>query len=176
MLVIPFRHAGVTVFLRMRTIGPATGRLAEVIPDWSDKANRYRAPKDVVPAWPFNADALAEPVVHVVEGELNATTLLLPAYRLNAVGLPGAGVLEIGWAVSLGSASMVVTWYDDDPAGLLGRARVEEMLAAAHGHDWVRRRIFHMRLPAGTDPNQLHVARALAPLVRAAPWMRLATE
>lgn len=176
MLVIPFRHAGVTVFLRMRTIGPAPGRLAEVIPDWSDKANRYRAPKHVVPAWPFNADALAEPVVHVVEGELNATTLLLPPYRLNAVGFPGAGVLEIGWAVSLGSASMVVTWYDDDPAGLLGRARVEEMLAAAHGHDWVRRRIFHMRLPAGTDPNQLHVARALAPLVQAAPWMRLGTE
>lgn len=170
MLLIPFQHGGSTVFLRMRTIGPAPGRLADVIPDWSDKSKRYRAPKDVVPPWPFHADALDEPVVHLVEGELNAATLLLPAYGLNASGLPGAGVLDPGWTHRLATATRVVTWYDDDEAGRLGRARVEEMLAAAHGTQWLRERLFHVRLPPGTDANGLHVERALAPIVCAAPW------
>lgn len=172
MLLIPFRRAGTTHFLRMRTIGPPPARLAHVIPDWSDRTKRYRAPRDVVPPIPFNADALGHPVVHLIEGELNATTLMLPAYGLQAVGLPGAGVLEPEWIAPLASTELVVTWYDDDSAGVAGRNRVHELSAAAHGSEWAAQRLYHVRIRAGRDANQLHLDRQLASLVRAAPWMR----
>jgi hypothetical protein len=174
MLIIPYCHGANTHFVRMRTIGPPPGRLLTVIPDWADKAKRYRAPRNVVPRLPFHADALAHPVVHVIEGELNATTLLLPAYGLQAIGLPGASVFEPHWASLLAGAELVVTWYDNDPAGDLARCRVTDTFAAALGRDWVPRRLVHMRLPRGRDVNQLHLENALAPLVRACPWRDLA--
>jgi hypothetical protein len=170
MLLIPFRSGGRTIFVRMRTIGPPPGRLREVIPDWDDPGNRYRAPLHVVPSLPFNADALAAAIVHVVEGELNATTLILPDYGLDAIGLPGAWVMEPGWIQLLGNARMIVTWYDDDLAGRLARANLDAAFTAVHGAEWTATHVFHMNLPAKRDPNRLHCERALARIVASAPW------
>jgi hypothetical protein len=171
MLLIPFRSQEQTIFLRMRTIGPPPRRLRSLIDDWDHRGNRYRAPVDVVPSLPFNADALSSQVVHVVEGELNATTLILPAYGLAAIGLPGAGVMEPRWIRVLGGARRVVSWYDDDAAGCLARASLAASFTAAHGAQWTASRLFHMSLPKGRDPNQLHVERALSRLIEPAPWL-----
>jgi hypothetical protein len=171
MLLIPFRHGERTVFVRMRTIGPPPGRLKSVIPDWADAGNRYRAPLDVVPPLPFNADALSRPIVHLIEGELNAATLIQPDYGLAAIGLPGAGVLERAWVDALGRALRIVTWYDDDPAGQLARKRVDKTFTLVHGGEWAEARIFHMTLPGGRDPNRLHQDGDLHGIVRASPWL-----
>ena len=171
MLLIPFRRAMQTLFIRMRTIGPPPGRLRSVIPDWDGPGNRYRAPLLVTPSFPFNADALAAAIVHLIEGELNATTLILPCYGLDAVGLPGAGVMEPRWIMLLRDARRVVTWYDDDDAGRLARAKLDAAFSAAHGEEWTASRLFHMTLPVKRDPNTLHCDRALAPIIDAAPWI-----
>lgn len=172
MLIIPFQQNGRTLFVRMRTIGPPPNRLRHVVPDWAEKWNRYRAPVDVLPAYPFNADALQAKIVHLVEGELNAYTLTIPPYHLDAIGLPGAGVLDPRWVARLGSADLVVTWYDSDTAGQLARTRAAEAFALAHGSPWAASRLFHMDLLPGRDPNQLHVQGALDRIVRAAPWLQ----
>jgi hypothetical protein len=174
MLLIPFRQGGETIFVRMRTIGPPPKRLRHVIPDWDAPRNRYRAPVHVVPSMPFNADAMAAGVVHLVEGELNATTLILPSYGLNAIGLPGAGVMEPEWTQVLGYARMIVTWYDDDLAGRLARASLDAAFTAVHGAEWTATHVFHMNLPGKRDPNQLHCERALARIVDSAPWLAAA--
>lgn len=169
MLLIPFWKDEQLASLRFRTIGPPPKRLQDKV-----DAPRYVALKDATPDLPFAADAMKRSVVHVVEGELNAFTLMQPPYRLDAFGIPGAGVWQSTWAEKLALAFRVVTWYDEDDAGRAARERMEASCREVHGDGWADRKLRHMRLPK--DPNDMHQDGALEAVVRAAPWLRQAND
>jgi uncharacterized protein (DUF983 family) len=178
MLLIPYWYRGDLISVRWRTIGPPpTGRLRRTFV-WDAKRNRYRsqAGPHAQPPLPYNADALSRSVVHWIEGDFNAETLLLPQYDQNASGFPGVDVWDDAWLEPVGGAFRVVIWYDDDPAGRAARARVEQKFAARYGEIWVRMRLRHVHTPAGMDANALHCENRLLPIVRSAPWMDTSPE
>ena len=140
-LVIPYAFQGATVGLRFRALDGTAPKLVGLA--------GYRLPV------PFNVDAAdGADVLHVVEGELNA-------YAVHATGgaswgLPGAGGWRAEWAARVAHVRSVVAWFDNDAAGDKGAARLAESLAAELGTDWVTERCRRVRLPAGTDANDLH--------------------
>lgn len=153
MILIPYWHQGHTIGIRFRTDSDNPDVL------------RYLTLRDAQPAWPFAADALNRANVHIVEGELNAYTLQ-SAYGITAVGLGSAGIWQSEWTANLAHATSITAWYDDDPAGDNGAAKLHQHLSDTFGASWTRRRWRRLRTHA--DANDLHrtgpeaVARALA--------------
>jgi hypothetical protein len=129
--------------------------------DAADKKDRYRDLTGLQPSVPFGTYPALEgeglktrPVVHVVEGELNAWTLHLRNEL--AIGLPGAGRPWLKkWSVWLQRAGLIVLWFDEDDAGRKGYRAAVDALADAHGRTWVRETVRRIRLPAGMDTNAL---------------------
>jgi hypothetical protein len=159
-LLIPFRRAGEVVGIRFRNL----------LPDHPDyKHNRYRTLAAAKPLWPYEADALRRPTVHVVEGELNAETLRQLGEP--AAGLYGAGMWLDPWTAELGGALRIVAWYDcRDPkrAGDRGAAALRRRLVAAYGEPWVAQR--WRRMITEVDPNALHQQGRLAAILETRAW------
>lgn len=114
------------VGFRLRHLTRTTGR-------------RYHALGGTTFPLPFNAPAISKSIlhnagreVHIVEGELNAFTLL--HYGLNAVGIPGAGKWDPAWTEALKRAARIVAWYDKDGAGDQAWTRLQSNLAAGGVH------------------------------------------
>jgi hypothetical protein len=161
LLVLPVRDGPRLAGLRFRNLGDPE----------ENRCPRYVSPKDANPDAPFNAEALSggAPVVHVVEGELNAFVLAGDPYRACAAGLPGAGSWQDAWALRIPDVTRrVVGWFDDDEAGRKGAARLRDSLARVRGREWARAR-WRLLLLA-RDPCDLHVDGELAALLRRAPW------
>jgi hypothetical protein len=160
-LLIPFRRAGEVVGIRFRNL----------LPDHPDyKHNRYRTLTAAKPLWPYAADALRRPTVHVVEGELNAETLRQLGEP--AAGLYGAGAWLDHWTAELAGAHRIVAWYDcrdRKRAGDMGAAALRRRLAAAYGEAWTAQR--WRRMITEVDPNALHQQGRLAAILRAKPWL-----
>jgi hypothetical protein len=159
-LLIPFRRAGELVGIRFRSL----------LPDRPEhKHNRYRTLKAARPPWPYHADALAARTVHIVEGELNAETLR--QLGCDAAGPYGAGAWLDEWTPLLSGADRIVAWYDcSDPkrAGDMGAAALRKRLELSFGSAWTRER--WRRMITDRDPNALHQAGRLAPILRERPW------
>ena len=159
-LLLPFRRRGQLVSIRFRNVLPDNPRF---------KHNRYRTLKSAKPLWPYNADALRCAVVHICEGELNAETLR--QLGENAAGPYGAGAWLDHWTPELANASEIVDWHDcRDPkqAGDRGAAALRQRLVDAYGESWVRQR--WRRMITASDPNGLHQAEQLVPILRSRPW------
>lgn len=161
-LLIPFRRGAEVVGLRFRNL----------LPDHPDyKHNRYRTLAAARPLWPYEADALRRPVLHVVEGELNAETLRQLGHP--AAGLYGAGAWLDAWTSEVAGAHRIVAWYDcrdAKRAGDLGAAALRSRLAAAYGEAWITQR--WRRMLTDCDPNALHHQGRLACILQAKPWER----
>jgi hypothetical protein len=162
LLVIPVLDGARVAGIRFRNLGdPATTRCP-----------RYASPKDVNPDAPFNARALASGArtLHIVEGEVNGYVLTVPPYQQQAVGLLGAWTWQDSWAERIQDAThYVVGWFDNDPAGRKGAAKVRIGLANARGHEWARQRWRAMLVDR--DTSEQHVSGDLAIIVRASPWV-----
>lgn len=155
-LLIPYRRRGEVVGLRARSLLPGHPRHRRV---------RYRSLVAAKPPWPYHADALESPVVHVCEGELDAETLRQQGVA--ACGVSGAGVWLDAWTEALAGAARVVAWHDTrDDAGEAGARALRRRLAARFGEPWVARRWRRVRAPA--DPNDLHRAGCLREWLAAA--------
>lgn len=155
-LLMPYRVAGQVVAIQCRdlTVG-------------GDKKLRYRA---LIPYGahrpPFNADAIADctgDVLHVVEGELNAFTLMQAGAR--AVGLKAA-VWPPEWTARVRDVRRLVVWFDLDKGSERKAATLGGLLQASHGAAWVAQRTRRVPLPLGPDgrnldANDLHLRGVL---------------
>lgn len=163
MIVIPYWHDGQLVGIRFNNYGaprdPDTGKAKEM---------RYLSLPGVAPDLPFNADAIGASYIHVVEGEYNAFTLLMPPYRQDAIGLPGAGVWKPEWTTRLSGAKRLIAWYDEDRAGKKAVERLRATLVEKFGEAWTAERLHAIVQPR--DPNDLHQARELRKVLIEAPW------
>jgi hypothetical protein len=133
--------------------------------DATEKKDRYRDLTGLQPTEPFGTypvlDGLRSGLtVHIVEGELNAWTLILRNQM--AVGLPGAGrPWRKRWPRWFQSAGLVVLWFDNDAAGEAGHQTATDAFADAHGRTWVKEKVRRMPLPTGKDTNALALEGAL---------------
>lgn len=164
-LVIPYRFAGEVVGLRFRNLLPDR-------PEY--KSNRYRSLTAAKPPWPYNADALGDGVVYVIEGDLNAETVR--QYGEFAVGSYGAGMWQRHWTPCLARASRIVAWFDATDrlgAGDRGALNLRRSLVEEFGAAWVAER--WARLLTAADANELHRRGRLAEVLALAsgpvPWL-----
>ncbi len=151
-LVIPYRFAGEVIGLRFRNLLPDR-------PEY--KSNRYRSLTAAKPPWPYNADALGDGVVYVIEGDLNAETVR--QYGECAVGAYGAGMWQRQWTPCLARASRIVAWFDATDrlgAGDRGVLTLRRSLVEEFGSAWVAER--WARLLTAADANELHRRGRLA--------------
>ena len=167
-LVIPYRFAGEVVGLRFRNLLPDR-------PEY--KSNRYRSLTAAKPPWPYNADALGEGVVYVIEGDLNAETVR--QYGEFAVGAYGAGMWQGHWTPCLARASRIVAWFDATDrlgAGDRGVLHLRRSLVEVFGAAWVAER--WARLLTAADANELHRRGRLAEVLEMASgpvgWLKSA--
>jgi len=114
------------------------------------------------PPLPFGADFVygraTGKTVHVVEGEIDALTLLDQYHRL-AVAAPGALVVRPDWFDGLRDVGGIVIWGDGDQAGVSFRKRVVEAINQRLSRAWAKTHLIKLaELPSGHDVNSLHVA------------------
>ena len=149
----------------------------------TDRSDKYRALRGAAFPLPFNAPAFSKPgfdlargEVHLVEGELNAYTLL--HYGLNVVGIPGAGKWDPAWTSAIARATRIIAWYDKDTAGDKAWQHLQDTLAA-YGGDTVRHLarfvIPPTNTPSGDTINDVNDWHRLAPdslrkTLTSAPW------
>lgn len=161
LLVIPYFEGDALAGLRFRNLMDPV----------ETRCPRYASPVDAQPSTPFNGGALESGAhtVHVIEGDLNAYTLLSDPYAEQASGQPGAGAWQDHWTTMIkDSTRYLVGWFDNDVAGRKGAAKVRNSIALARGFEWAYHRWRLMLVDH--DISDLHVAGSLSRLLRVRPW------
>jgi hypothetical protein len=184
LLVIPYRRTeeGNERFISLRF------RNMEA-PTKKEKGKKATAPKylslrDASPPWPYNADDIEKPHIHIIEGELNAEALRKPQYQRiltsahGIIGIAGAWMWDDKWTNILLNAESIITWYHDDPAGDKGHTRIQENLEKgaqeklglndAEAKEFIAKKL--QRVKAPKDTNDLDIDNELESLLRTSPW------
>lgn len=132
-----------------------------------DATQRYQSIPGMDIPVPFNWEAVSLAVggdLHITEGELNAITLAL--HGINAIGLPGAGAWRPEWSKPIKRVGRLVAWFDNDPAGTKGVAKLAKTLQAELGRSWLESHSAPPQLVTD-DINALHQRGTLYDRLRA---------
>lgn len=162
LLVIPYRDGDRVFGIRFRNLADPE----------KTRCPGYASPKDAQPTLPFHAAAAASATrtLHVVEGDLNAWSLVSNPYRAPAWGLPGAATWCDAWVERIpDDLTYLVGWFDNDKAGRAGALALRNSVVYGKGEEWTRRR-WRLLLLA-KDACDLHRDWELARLLREQPWM-----